>query len=90
MSKVRSSELETRLSSKDGPVEAGGDIVVFAPQEVRAFHALDEVYGLDADTHSRFKGRFQFPNKVRVHLPHEEERACYFFPREVCFYEAAF
>ena len=40
MSEVRSSELETRLSSNDGPMEAGGDIAVSAPREVRAFYAL--------------------------------------------------
>ena len=46
--------------------------------------------GLDAETLSRFKDRFQFPDRVRVRLPSEEERACHFFPGEVCFYEAAF
>ena len=30
MSEVRSSELETRLSSNDSPVEAGGDIAISA------------------------------------------------------------
>ena len=90
MSKVRSSELEIGLSSNDGPVEAGGNTVVSAPWEDRAFNALDEVCGLDTDTLSRFKDRFQFPDKVRVCLPGEEEWACHFFPREVCFYEAAF
>ena len=90
MFEVRSSELEIGLSSNDGPVEAGGDTVVFVSQEVKAFHALDEVCGLDADTLSRFKDRFQFPDKVRVHLLSEEEQACHFFPGEVCFYEAAF
>ena len=58
MSEVRSSELETRLSSSSDPVE--GDTAVFAPREVRAFHALEEVCGLDADTLGRFKDRFQF------------------------------
>ena len=88
MSEVRSSELETELSSSDRPVE--GDTAVFVPRKVRAFHALEEVCGLDADTFSKFKDRFQFPDRVRVRLPREEERACYFFPGEVCFYEAAF
>ena len=35
MSEVRSSELETRLSSNDDL--AGGDTAVFTPREVRAF-----------------------------------------------------
>ena len=88
MFEVRSSELEIGLSSNDDPVE--GDTAVSIPREVRAFHALGEVCGLDDRTLSRFRGRFQFPDRVKVRLPHEEERACHFSPREVCFYEAAF
>ena len=45
---------------------------------------------MDGDTLSRFKDRFQFLDMVRVRLSYEEERACHFFPREVCFYEATF
>ena len=56
MSEVRSSDLETGLSSNGDPVE--GDTAVSAPREVRAFYALGEVCGLDADTVSRFKDRF--------------------------------
>ena len=90
MFEVRSSELEMGLSSNGSPMEAGGDTAVSAPQVVRAFYAFDEVCGLDAKTLSRFKDRFQFPDRVRVCLPSEEERACHFFPEEVCFYEATF
>ena len=90
MSKVRLSELETRLSSNDGPVEVRGDTAISASQEVRAFYALDKVCGLDSNTLSRFKDRFQFPDRVRVWLPREEDQACHLFPGEVCFYEAAF
>ena len=90
MFEVRSSELETGLSSNDDPMEAGGDTTISAPQEVRAFYALDRMCGLDADTLSRFKDRFPFPDRVRVRLPSEEERACHFFLGEVCFYEVAF
>ena len=88
MSEVRSSELETRLSSNDDLVQ--GDTTVSTPREVRAFHALEEVCGLDGNTLSRFKDRFQFLDRVRVRLPYEEERACHFFLGEVCFYEATF
>ena len=59
MAEVRSSKLETGLSSSGGP--EGGDIAVSAPQVVRAFHALEKVCGLDEETVSRFKDRFQFP-----------------------------
>ena len=69
MSKVRSSELEIGLSSNDGPVEAGSDTAISAPWEDRAFNALDEVCGLDTDTLSRFKDRFQFPDRIRFRLP---------------------
>ena len=88
MSEVRSSELETGLSSSGDPVE--GDTVVSTPREVKSFHTLEEVYGLDADTVGRFKDRFQFSKRVRVCRPNDEDRACRFFPGEVCFYEAAF
>ena len=90
MFEVRSSELETGLSSNDDPMEAGGDTTISAPQEVRAFYALDRMCGLDADTLSRFTDRFQFLDRVRVRLPSEEEWTYHFFPREVCFYEAVF
>ena len=88
MSEVRSSELDTGLSSSGEPVE--GDTVVSTPREVRAFYALKEVCGLDAETVGRFRDRFQFPERVRVRRPNDKDRACHFFPGEVCFYEAAF
>ena len=88
MSEVRSSELDTGLSSSGEPVE--GDTTVSTPREVRAFYALEEACGLDAETVARFKDRFQFPARVRVHRPSDKDRACHFFPGEICFYEAAF
>ena len=90
MSKVRSSELKTRLSFNDDLVEVEEDTAVSIPWEVKAFHALREVCGLDTKALSRLRDRFQFPERVRVCLPHGKERACHFLPREVCFYEAAF
>ena len=88
MVEVRSSELEIGLSSSDSPEV--GDTAVFAPRVVRAFHALEEVCGLDADTVGKFKDRFQFSERVCVRRPTNEDRACHFFPGEVCFYEVAF
>ena len=84
MAAVRSSELETGLSSSGDP--EGGDTAVSAPRVVRAFHALEEVCGLDDETVGRFKDRFQFPERVRVRQPTNEDRACHFFPGEICFY----
>ena len=76
------------MSSSGDPER--GDTAVSAPQVVRAFHALEEVCGLDDETVSRFKDRFQFPEHVRVRRPTNEDRACHFFLGEVCFYKAAF
>ena len=56
MSEVKSNELETGLSSSDDPVEE--DTAVFTSRVVRAFSALDEECGLDAETLSRFRDRF--------------------------------
>ena len=56
MSEVRSSELNTGLSSSGE--SAKGDTAVSTPQEVKAFYALEEACGLDADTIARFKDRF--------------------------------
>ena len=58
MSKVTSSELDIGLSSSDDPVEVKEDTVVAGPREVRAFLALGEECGLDAETISRFRDRF--------------------------------
>ncbi|KAL4621499.1 hypothetical protein ACB092_06G232600 [Castanea dentata] len=88
MSEVRTSELETGLSSSDDLME--GDTAVSTFREVRAFHALREVCGLDFETLGRFRDRFQFPKRVRVRLPNEEDRACHSFPGEVYFYESSF
>ena len=74
MSELRSSELETGLLSRDDPVKVEEYTAVSIPREVRAFHALGEVCSLDDETLSRFKGRFQFPDRVRVRLPHGKER----------------
>ena len=60
------------------------------PKVVRAFHALEEICGLDDETVGKFKDRFQFPERVRVRRPANEDRACHFFPSEICIYEAAF
>ena len=73
MSEVRSSELETRLSSSLNLVEVEEDTAVSVPREVRAFHALEEACSLDDETLSRFRDRFQFPKRVRVRLPQRED-----------------
>ena len=67
-----------------------GDTAVSTPHVVRAFHVLEEVCGLDANTVGRFKDRFQFPERVCVRQPTNMDQACHFFLGKVCFYEAAF
>ena len=88
MVEVRSSEMETGLSFSGDP--EGGDTAISAPRVVRAFHVLEEVCGLDDETVGRFKDRFQFPERIRVRQPTNEDRACHFFLGEICFYKAAF
>ena len=78
MAEVRSSELETGLSSTGDP--EGGDTAVSAPQVVKAYHAREEVCGLDDETVGRFKDRFQFPERVRVHRPINEDGPVISFP----------
>ena len=87
---MRSSELETRLSSSDDPVEVEEDTATSSPRKAWTFHALKEVCGLDFDTLSKFRNRFQFPERVWIRLPNGEEWAYHFLPGEVCFYDAAF
>ena len=69
MAKVRSSELETGLSSSGDPER--GDTAV---------SALEKVCGLDDETMGRFKDRFQFPERVRVHRPINEDGPVISFP----------
>ena len=73
MSEVRSSELEMGLSSSDNPVEREEDTAASSLREVRVFHTFREVCGLDTETLSKFRDRFQFPERVRVCLPQKEE-----------------
>ena len=95
---VRSSKLDTGLSSSDKDVEV--DTAASAPLSLntssssptilRAFHALKEMCSLDKDTLFRFRDRFQIPDETKIHLPRKGEKAYTFNPGEVCFYEATF
>ena len=57
---VRSSKLETGLSSNDDPVKAEMDTTTSNQREIKSFHALKEECALDTDTPFRFRDRFQF------------------------------
>ena len=69
ISKVRSSELETGLSSSDDLVKVEEDTAVSVLWEVRAFSALGEECSLDVEILSRFSNRFQFHEMVRIRFP---------------------
>ena len=88
---VRSSELETGLSSSDKPVEMGINIAASKPSsskpssskpssftKPRSFHAFKESCCLDEETLFRFRDRFQFPNETKIRLPRENKKACVF------------
>ena len=83
-SEVRSSDLEANLpsSANTGGVET--NTVLFMPlpsrpsTSPRSFYALQEKCSLREDTFLRFKDRFQFPEKTRVHLPKRGEKSCAF------------
>ena len=100
--KVRSSDLETSLSSSAGTARAETDTTTsvpsFAPSSSqpsvsatpRSFHALKEEFSLKEGTFSRFRDRFQFLEETRARLPRKGEKFCVFTYGEVCFYEDAF
>ena len=73
MVEVTASELDIGLSSSDDLVRVEEDTTASGAREVRAFHAFGEVCGLDSDTLSRFRDRFQFPKRVQIRLPGREE-----------------
>ena len=79
-SEVRSSDLETSLSSSAGTVGTETDTATSVPSSVpsssclsvsatpRTFHALKEGCSLKVDTFSRFRDRFQFHGETKVRL----------------------
>ncbi|KAL0003151.1 hypothetical protein SO802_016932 [Lithocarpus litseifolius] len=67
MSEVRSSKLETRLSFSDDHVEMEEDTIASDPRKLRAFSALGEVCGLDAETLSRFRDCNQLYGEMAGH-----------------------
>ena len=97
-SEVRSSDLEADLSSSTGMGGVETDTTLSVPSSFlpsvstspQSFHALKEECSLKKDTFLRFRDRFQFPEKTRVHLSKKSEKSCAFAHGEVCFYEVAF
>ena len=90
---VRSSELETRLSSNADSLSKVVDTVVSklpSSSSSRPLHALSESCSLKESHLRGFRKRFQFPKGTSVKLPRLGEKACNFAHGEVCFYEANF
>lgn len=84
MSKVRSSDLETRLSSSDDRV------ISEATSPSTPYKAWTSSCSLSRKDKKRNRDRFQFPNSIKIRIPSDEERACHSYADKVCFYEVDF
>ena len=90
---VRSSELDTGLSSSDNLVGMEVDTMTLKPSSSslkKPFHTLAKKCVLEEKHMRRFRKQFQFQTKKKVHLPHPDQKAYAFTHGQVCFYEAAF
>ena len=96
---VRSSELETGLSSSSEFMDKDFEIVVSKPSSSSKpcfssssipFHALSESCSLEQRHTKSIRKRFQFPGGVVTRLPCSNEKACSFAHGEVSFYKATF
>ena len=82
--KVRSSELETSLSSSE-------DCRAFEVTSSSTFYkGWDVCCILRGKDEGRIRCRFQFPSSVRVRILSGDDRACHSYADQVCFYEANF
>ena len=84
MFKVRSSDLEMRLSLYDDHVISEATSV---STPYKAWTILCSLMGKDEQ---RIKDRFQFPDSVKIRILSDTERACHSYANKVCFYEADF
>ena len=84
MSKVSSSDLETRLSSSDDYVVSRA---IFVSTPYKAWNIL---CSLSEKDEKNIRDRFQFPDFVNIRNSSDKERACHSYADEVCFYEADF
>ena len=84
MSEVRSSDLETGLSSSNDRVISKA---TFVSSLYKAWTISCSLTGKDEQ---QIRDRFQFPDSVKIRIPSDEERACHSYADEVCFYETDF
>ena len=84
MSEVKSSELETGLSSSDDHVIS----------KVTSLYTLYKAWNISCSLtgkdEKRIRDRFQFPSLVRIRIPSDKNRVCHSYADEVYFYEADF
>ena len=81
---VRSSELETGLSSSDDH-EVPEVTSLFTPY--KTWNIQCTLLGKDD---KRIGDRFQLPDSVRIRIPSDEDKACHSYADEVCFYKVDF
>ena len=84
MSEVRSSDLETRLSSFDDRV------ILEATSPSTPYKAWTIPCSFMGKDEKRIRNRFQFLDSIKIRILSDEERAYHSYVDEVCFYEADF
>ena len=84
MSEVRSSDLETGLSTSDDHV------VSEATSVSTPYKAWNISCSLMRKDEQQIGDRFQFPDSVKIRISSDEEKACHSFADEVCFYKDDF
>ena len=89
--RVRSSDLEIGLSSSEKTVTQKMDT---ASSLLLTFQAWKEKCGYLRKDHEKTRDmivdKYQFPPLALIRFPEVDEKACTFFPEEVCFYESYF
>ena len=83
-SEVRSSELETGLSSS----EDHGALDVTSPSTPHK--AWDICCFLREKDKKRIRDRFQFPSSIKIRIPNVDDRTCHSYADKMCFYEVDF
>ena len=84
MSEVRSSDLDTGLSSSDNHV------IPEVTSPSTPYIAWNIPCALSRKDEKQIRDRFQFPNFVKIRIPSDKDRAYHSYTDEVCFYEVDF
>ena len=84
MSEVKSSELETGLSSSDDRM------ISETTSPSTPYKAWTFSCSLAGKDEKQIRDRFQFPNSIKIRIPNDEDRAYHSYAHKVCFYKANF